>query len=82
MVERGQLEVNVKKVSIARSNSAIKAGMACYEMTSKPRGQALIIEIDKYENDVQEERIGSHVSYFDVFLLSSYCLLDLFWPSF
>ena len=67
MVERGQLEVNVKKVSIARSNSAIKAGMACYEMTSKPRGQALIIEIDKYENNVQEERIGSHVSYFDVF---------------
>ena len=62
VVERGQLEVNVRKVNIARSNSAVKAGMPCYVMSSKPRGLALIIEIDKYENDVKEPRIGSHVS--------------------
>jgi hypothetical protein len=62
VVERGQLEVNVKKVNIARSNSAVRAGMPCYTMTSKPRGLALIIEIDKYDNDVYEPRIGSNVS--------------------
>jgi hypothetical protein len=62
VVEKGQLEVNVKKVNIARSNSAVRAGMPCYTMTSKPRGLALIIEIDKYDNDVYEPRIGSNVS--------------------
>ena len=63
----GQLDVTVRKVNVARSNSAVKAGMACYTMTSKPRGLALIIEIYKYENDVHEERIGSHVSFFKSF---------------
>ena len=63
VVEKGQLEVNVRKVNLARSNSAVKAGMPCYLMTSNPRGLALIIEIDKYENDVQKPRIGSHVSF-------------------
>ena len=57
----GQLEVKIKKVSVARSNSAVKAGMSCYPMTSKPRGLALIIEINEYENDVHEPRIGSQV---------------------
>ena len=62
VIKQGTLDVTVKKTNIARSNSAVKAGMPCYQMTSKPRGQALIIEIDKYENDVLETRIGSHVS--------------------
>ncbi len=30
-------------------------------MTSRPRGLALIIEIEEYENDVQERRTGSEV---------------------
>lgn len=57
----GQLDVNIRKVSVARSNSAVKAGMACYPMTSKPRGLALIVEICEYENDVHEPRVGSQV---------------------
>jgi hypothetical protein len=62
VIQQGSMDVSVKKTNIARSNSAVKAGMPCYQMTSKPRGQALIIEIDKYENNVLETRIGSHVS--------------------
>ena len=31
-------------------------------MNANPRGLALIVEIEEYENNVEEMRIGSHVS--------------------
>eukprot|EP00096_Caligus_rogercresseyi_P003660 TRINITY_DN1702_c0_g1_i1.p1 TRINITY_DN1702_c0_g1~~TRINITY_DN1702_c0_g1_i1.p1 ORF type:complete len:370 (+),score=116.41 TRINITY_DN1702_c0_g1_i1:336-1445(+) len=42
-----------------RSNSAMESGMLTYKMTSLPRGFALIININSYDNDVLEERKGS-----------------------
>jgi hypothetical protein len=56
------MEVRVKKASGTRANSAFISGFPIYAMDTRPRGLALIIEIEQYENDVQERRIGSHVS--------------------
>ncbi len=35
--------------------------MLVYPMNTRPRGLALIIEIEEYDNDVQERRVGSQV---------------------
>jgi len=35
--------------------------MKAYEMNRLPRGYALIIDIEVYENDIHERRLGSHV---------------------
>ena len=43
-----------------RSNSSVEAGMPEYKMTAYPRGLALIIEIEDYENNVASKRHGSH----------------------
>ncbi len=50
------------RLRLMRSNSAQTSGIPCYPMYNNPRGLALIIDIEQYENDVQERRIGSHVS--------------------
>ncbi|XP_040564695.1 caspase-3 [Lepeophtheirus salmonis] len=42
-----------------RSNSALESGMLTYKMTAIPRGYAMIININSYDNDVLEERKGS-----------------------
>ena len=59
--ERGRLNVVVKRASFKRVNSAIDSGMPCYKMDARPRGLALVIEIEEYVNDVKERRIGSEV---------------------
>lgn len=59
--ERGRLNVVVKRTSFKRTNSAIDSGMPCYKMDARPRGLALVIEIEEYVNDVKERRIGSEV---------------------
>ena len=58
--EKGYLNLLVRQ-AVRRSNSSVIAGMPVYPMTSNPRGMALIIDIRKYDNDVQDERYGSEV---------------------
>ena len=63
--EKGELDVVVVQsnpTTLKRQNSCFHTTeMATYHMESKPRGLALIIEIEKFENDVQEQRVGSQV---------------------
>ena len=59
--EQGYLNVNVRH-AVRRSNSSVAAGMPCYTMSSSPRGIALLIDIQNYDNDVQDYRYGSEVS--------------------
>ncbi len=65
--EKGQLEVRIRPAEFLRTNSqsssAAETGMQLYEMDASPRGLALIVEIEEYDNDVQEKRVGSQ---FDV----------------
>jgi hypothetical protein len=58
--EQGYLNLPVRQ-AVRRSNSSVIAGMPVYPMSSSPRGMALIIDIRKYDNDVQDERYGSEV---------------------
>ena len=58
--EKGYLNVQVRQ-AVRRSNSSVIAGMPVYPMVSNPRGLALLIDIRKYDNDVQDERYGSEV---------------------
>jgi len=58
---RGRLEVVVTPASYHRSNSYQCSRMPAYTMNRRPRGMALIIDIEAYENDVQEQRLGSDV---------------------
>jgi len=58
---RGRMEVNVVPASYHRSNSYQCSSMPAYPMNRRPRGQALIIDIETYENDVQERRLGTDV---------------------
>ncbi|TRY69101.1 hypothetical protein TCAL_01435 [Tigriopus californicus] len=86
--EKGVLDVKIKRApSIRRNNSAIEAGMPCYNIISKPRGLAMIVDIEKFDNDVQERRVGSHVDvdnlkklfrglYFDVIEKHDLCRRD------
>merc|ERR1719422_1431901 len=55
------MDVRVVPASYHRSNSNQFSAMSSYEMYRRPRGLALIIDIEVYENDVQERRYGSHV---------------------
>merc|ERR1719422_945208 len=55
------MDVRVVPASYHRSNSNQFSAMSSYEMYRRPRGLAMIIDIEVYENDVQERRYGSHV---------------------
>ena len=60
-VEKGELNVVVKRlkhVPVPQLDEEIPS----YKMTEVPRGLALIIEIEQYQQDVATKRIGSHVS--------------------
>ena len=59
--EKGKLDVVVKRADLKRANSAVDSGMPYYKMDAKPRGLALIIEIEEYVDDLHEKRIGSQV---------------------
>ena len=59
--EQGYIPVKVK-LGLNRVESISGDKIPSYKMTSNPRGLALIIDIEKYENDLQDERIGSEVS--------------------
>jgi len=56
--ERGRLVVDVVPAAFHRQTST---QMPTYEMYRRPRGLALVIDIEVYENDVQESRTGSNV---------------------
>ena len=58
---RGRLEVSVVPASYHRSNSYQCSRMPAYPMRRRPRGLAIIIDIEVYENDIQERRFGSDV---------------------
>ncbi|XP_023324909.1 caspase-14 [Eurytemora carolleeae] len=67
--ERGKMDVVVVPATIHRSNSQMDSNMAAYDMYRLPRGLAVIIDIEIYENDVQERRVGSHVDVKNLFQL-------------
>lgn len=56
--ERGMMEVVVVPAIYHRQTSS---HMPTYEMLRRPRGLALLIDIEVYENEVQETRLGSNV---------------------
>ena len=58
--EMGHMSVKVK-MGLNRVESVSGDKIPSYKMTSNPRGQALIIDIEKYDNEIQDERIGSKV---------------------
>ena len=58
---RGRMEVTVTQASYHRTNSHQCPSMPAYPMFRRPRGQALIINIESYDNDVQERRLGTDV---------------------
>jgi len=60
-VEKGRMDVAVRKSLTRRMNSICGSSMPAYEMQRLPRGLAIIIDIETYENDIQERRFGSHV---------------------
>ena len=60
-MERGEMDVKVRPSNIMRVNSAIHAGMPTYKMEAKPRGLALIIEIEEYVDNLHEKRLGSEI---------------------
>ena len=66
--EKGYLDVQVRQ-AVRRSNSSVIAGMPVYSLSSNPRGLAMIIDIQKYDNDVQDERYGSEVR-----SIAEYCI--------
>ncbi|KAG8234223.1 hypothetical protein J437_LFUL011686 [Ladona fulva] len=51
------------KIRVRHSSAEMKMGSQLqtpiYQMTSRPKGFAMIINIKKYENGIQEERIGA-----------------------
>lgn len=59
--EKGRMDVRVRKSLTRRMNSMAGSSMPAYEMKRLPRGLAVIIDIEIYENDIQERRFGSHV---------------------
>merc|ERR1712150_362599 len=54
-------DVRVKKSELKRSHSSVEAGMPEYKMMAYPRGLALIIEIEEFQNQIASRRHGSHV---------------------
>jgi len=59
--EKGVMDVQVVPAAYHRTNSNQCSQMAAYDMYRRPRGLAMIIDIEVYENDVQERRFGSDV---------------------
>jgi len=57
-VQVGRIPVQVVPAMYHRQTSS---RMPAYDMNRRPRGLALLIDIERYENDVQEQRIGSNV---------------------
>jgi len=57
-VHVGRIPVQVVPAVYHRQTSS---RMPTYDMTRRPRGLALLINIDTYENDVQEQRVGSDI---------------------
>jgi len=57
-VQVGRIPVQVVPAMYHRQTSS---RMPAYDMNRRPRGLALLIDIERYENDVQEQRIGSDV---------------------
>lgn len=72
--EKGELDVKVQHSipnTLRRMNSCShNTDMAMYRMEAKPRGLALIIEIEKFENNVFYQRIGSQVRFQNVMLFN------------
>eukprot|EP00088_Acartia_fossae_P053910 TRINITY_DN6158_c0_g1_i2.p1 TRINITY_DN6158_c0_g1~~TRINITY_DN6158_c0_g1_i2.p1 ORF type:complete len:437 (-),score=95.93 TRINITY_DN6158_c0_g1_i2:1072-2382(-) len=64
--EKGRLDVRVKPSAVLRSNSIQGSQMKAYPMNRSPRGYALIIDIEVYENDIHERRLGSHVDVYNL----------------
>jgi len=59
--EEGFMDVRVIPAAFQRSNSKQCYQIAAYDMCRRPRGLAIIIDIEVYENNVQERRFGSNV---------------------
>jgi len=59
--KKGVMDVRVIPAQFHRSNSKQCYQMAAYDMQRIPKGLAIIIDIEVYENNVQERRFGSHV---------------------
>jgi len=57
-VQVGRIPVQVVPALYHRQTSS---RMPAYDMNRRPRGLALLINIESYDNDVQEQRIGSDV---------------------
>ncbi len=63
-IEKADLEVIVKPAPEFRRSTSLNASvgphaMPIYRMESVPRGFALIVEIEAYDNEVHETRVGS-----------------------
>ena len=57
---QGLINVMIRPPTLKRTHSGgAPGGMAAYQMNAKPRGVALILANEKYDNDVQDERYGS-----------------------
>ena len=61
--EKGELNVVVRRLKHVNIPS-MDEEIPSYKMTEVPRGLALIIEIEQYQQDIATKRIGSHVSEF------------------
>ena len=59
-VSVGEIAVRVKP-ALQRNPSQLHSNMPIYKMDSFPRGMALIVEVEKFDNDVQDRRVGSHI---------------------
>jgi len=58
---QGLMHVTIRAPTLKRTHSMGKQEMPQYRMTSQPRGLALIVANEKYQNGVQDERIGSDI---------------------
>ena len=61
-IEKGELDVVVRRTESIKICDVYEDVMPSYKMTAFPRGLALIIEIEEFVNNVEKQRIGSHVS--------------------
>jgi len=60
-IEKGELDVVVRRTESIKICDVYEDVMPSYKMTAFPRGLALIIEIEEFVNNVEKQRIGSHV---------------------
>ena len=75
--EMGLMEVKVK-MGLSRLESLSGDKIPSYKMTSNPRGLALIIDIEKYDNEIQDERIGSKVIRSEKIQFMKNCLIYIY----